>query len=62
VYKDLPIVARSGDEIRELIIDYLARTKTIPSEADGNWRIEPREALDAILKAAQEEAAERNSR
>ena len=62
VYKDLPIVARSGDEIRELIIDYLARTKTSPTEADGNRRIEPREALDAILKAAQEEAAERNSR
>ncbi|MFZ0739868.1 MAG: 5'-nucleotidase C-terminal domain-containing protein [Candidatus Acidiferrales bacterium] len=55
VYKDLPIVERSSDEIRELLIDYLTRTKTIPTEADGNWRIEPQEALDAILKAAQAE-------
>jgi len=62
VYKDLPVVERSSDEIRELIIDYLARTKTFPTEADGNWSIEPREALDAILKAAQNEAAERNTR
>jgi hypothetical protein len=62
VYKDLPIVERSSDEIRGLITDYLTRAKTVPTEADGNWRIEPREALDAILKAAQEEAAERNSR
>ncbi|MFZ0911419.1 MAG: 5'-nucleotidase C-terminal domain-containing protein [Candidatus Acidiferrales bacterium] len=62
VYKDLPIFERSSDEIRELIIDYLARTKTIPTEADGNWKIEPREALDAILKAAQEESAERSTR
>jgi hypothetical protein len=58
----LPIVERSSDEIRELIIDYLARTKTVPTDADDNWRIEPHEALDAILKAAQEEAADRNTR
>jgi 2',3'-cyclic-nucleotide 2'-phosphodiesterase / 3'-nucleotidase len=62
VYKDLPIVERSSDEIRELLIDYLARTKSIPTEADGNWRIEPREALDAILKAAREESGERSTR
>ncbi|MGB9401986.1 MAG: hypothetical protein WCA98_00495, partial [Candidatus Acidiferrales bacterium] len=58
VYKDLPIVERSSDEIRELLIDYLTRTKTIPTEADGNWRIEPQEALDAILKAALAEETE----
>jgi 2',3'-cyclic-nucleotide 2'-phosphodiesterase/3'-nucleotidase len=62
VYRDLPIVERSSDEIRELMIDYLARKKTIPTQADGNWRIEPREALDAILEAAKAEAAERNTR
>ncbi len=62
VYRDLPIAERSNDEIRELLIEYLARTKTISPDAVGNWHIEPREALDAILQAAKEDAAERNTR
>jgi 2',3'-cyclic-nucleotide 2'-phosphodiesterase (5'-nucleotidase family) len=55
VYQGLPIVYRSNDEISELLVDYLARAKTIPVKADGNWKIEPPEALAAIEKAADEE-------
>ena len=60
VYQGLPVVYRSPVEIRELMIDYLSREKTIPATADGNWKIVPPEALAAIEKAADEDAAERN--
>ncbi len=52
VFKGLPIVYRSSKEIGELLIDYVARTHVIPTQADGNWRIEPPEAREAFLRAA----------
>ncbi len=39
-------------EIRELLIDYLSRTKIIPGEASGNWRMTPPDAVAAIEAAA----------
>jgi 2',3'-cyclic-nucleotide 2'-phosphodiesterase/3'-nucleotidase len=59
VYKGLPVVYRSPVEIRELLIDYLTRTKKIPSGAAGNWKIVPAEALAAIEKAADKETEDR---
>jgi len=56
VYQGLPIVYRSEDEVSELLVDYLTRTKTIPVTAEGNWKIEPPEALATIEKAADEES------
>ncbi len=62
VYKGLPVVYRSAEEIRDLIIEYVTRTSAIPTTADDNWRIEPREALEAILREARErEARERGA-
>ncbi|MGB8525233.1 MAG: 5'-nucleotidase C-terminal domain-containing protein [Candidatus Acidiferrales bacterium] len=55
VYQGLPIVYRSNEEISELLVDYLKRTKTIPSAPEENWKIEPPEALAAIEKADDEE-------
>jgi hypothetical protein len=49
-------VYRSNDEISELLVNYLTRTRTIPSAPGGNWKIEPPEALAAIEKAANEES------
>jgi 2',3'-cyclic-nucleotide 2'-phosphodiesterase/3'-nucleotidase len=49
-YKGLPVVYRSTKELRELVIDYLARTKTIPTQAAGNWKMIPPEAVAAIEK------------
>jgi 2',3'-cyclic-nucleotide 2'-phosphodiesterase/3'-nucleotidase len=54
VYQGLPIVYRSPQEVRELIIEYVTRTGAIPTTADGNWKIVPREALQAILREARE--------
>ena len=39
MYKNAPVVYRSGEEIRELIIDWVERNKTIPVEPSGNWKI-----------------------
>jgi 2',3'-cyclic-nucleotide 2'-phosphodiesterase/3'-nucleotidase len=39
MYKDAPIVYRSSAEVRELIIDWVERNKTVPTETDNNWRI-----------------------
>jgi 2',3'-cyclic-nucleotide 2'-phosphodiesterase/3'-nucleotidase len=39
MYKDAPVVYRSSEEVRELIIDWVERNKTIPTKLDNNWRI-----------------------
>lgn len=39
MYKDARVVYRSGEEIRELIIDWVERNKTIPVTPNNNWRI-----------------------
>jgi 2',3'-cyclic-nucleotide 2'-phosphodiesterase (5'-nucleotidase family) len=39
MYKDAPVVYRSSEEVRELIIDWVEKHKTIPTQADNNWRI-----------------------
>jgi 2',3'-cyclic-nucleotide 2'-phosphodiesterase/3'-nucleotidase len=39
MYKDAPVVYRSSEEVRELIIDWVEWNKKIPTQADNNWRI-----------------------
>lgn len=39
MYKAAPVVYRSSEEIRELIIDWVERHKTIPTEPTNNWKI-----------------------
>ncbi|HEY0081074.1 MAG TPA: bifunctional UDP-sugar hydrolase/5'-nucleotidase [Pyrinomonadaceae bacterium] len=39
MYKGAPVLQRSSEEIRELIIDWVERHKQIPSEPTNNWRI-----------------------
>ena len=41
MYKNAPVVYRSSEEIRELVIDWVERNKTIPTGANNNWRIVP---------------------
>lgn len=41
MYKGAPVVYRSSEEIRELIIDWVERNKTVPTEPTNNWRIVP---------------------
>jgi len=39
MYKDAPVIYRSSAEVRELIIDWVEKHKTVPTKADNNWRI-----------------------
>jgi 2',3'-cyclic-nucleotide 2'-phosphodiesterase/3'-nucleotidase len=39
MYKGAPVIYRSGEEIRELIIDWVERNKQIPAQATNNWRL-----------------------
>jgi 2',3'-cyclic-nucleotide 2'-phosphodiesterase (5'-nucleotidase family) len=39
MYKDALVVYRSSAEVRELIIDWVEKNKTVPTQADNNWRI-----------------------
>jgi len=52
VYSNLPVVYRSPEEIRDLIIEHVSRTRSIPTKANHNWHIEPPEALAALRRAA----------
>jgi len=52
VYKGLPVLFRSSSEIRELLINYLERTKEIPADPAGNWKMAPAEAVAAIEHAS----------
>src|SRR5437763_692243 len=39
MFKNAPVVYRSSAEVRELIIDWVEKNKTIPTKASNNWRI-----------------------
>ncbi len=47
-----PIVYRSNEEVRELIVDWLARTHRMIEQPDGNWRVVPDAARRALLHEA----------
>lgn len=41
MYKDATVLYRSSEEVRELIIDWVERNKTVPTQTNNNWRIVP---------------------
>ncbi|MCA1556962.1 MAG: 5'-nucleotidase C-terminal domain-containing protein, partial [Acidobacteria bacterium] len=41
MYKGAPVVYKSSDEIRELIINWVERNKVIPTAPTNNWRLLP---------------------
>lgn len=41
MYANAPVVYKSSEEIRELIIDWVERNKTVPVKPDNNWRLVP---------------------
>ena len=58
VFKGLPIVYRSPREVRELIIEYVTRAGQIPVTSDGNWSIQPAEAVEAFIREEQRRATQ----
>jgi 2',3'-cyclic-nucleotide 2'-phosphodiesterase/3'-nucleotidase len=41
MYKNAPVVYRSSEEVRELIIDWIEQHKVIPTQPTDNWRLLP---------------------
>ena len=52
VFKGKPILYSSPQEVRELMIEYVRRTGVIPAEANHNWRILQKEAVEAMVAEA----------
>jgi 2',3'-cyclic-nucleotide 2'-phosphodiesterase/3'-nucleotidase len=48
MFRGAPIAWRSGQEIRDLVIDYYLGGKSLPAEPDGNWRIVPETARKVL--------------
>ncbi|MBA2340393.1 MAG: 5'-nucleotidase C-terminal domain-containing protein [Pyrinomonadaceae bacterium] len=51
MYKDAPVLYRSSEEIRELIIDWVERNKLVPAEPTNNWRLVPQASVAAGRKS-----------
>lgn len=58
VYKNLPVVYKSTEEIRDLLIAYLKKAEQFPL-ADGHWRIVPDAAREAIESQARKQGQTR---
>lgn len=57
VLQGLPILYRSPEEIRELIIQYVSRTGIIPTTTDTTWSIQPPAAAEALIREERSHAA-----
>ncbi|MBL8179466.1 MAG: 5'-nucleotidase C-terminal domain-containing protein [Bryobacterales bacterium] len=51
------ILWKSGEEIRNLIVEYYTQRKLLPARADGNWKIVPETARRRLREEASAEAA-----
>lgn len=52
MFKGAKIVWRSTRDIRDLMVEYYTARKELPSKANDNWRIQPREAREVLLREA----------
>jgi 2',3'-cyclic-nucleotide 2'-phosphodiesterase/3'-nucleotidase len=50
MFRDAPVVWRSGREIRDLMADYFAERKRLPGKPDGNWRLVPPLAVETLAR------------
>jgi 2',3'-cyclic-nucleotide 2'-phosphodiesterase / 3'-nucleotidase len=53
-----PIVWRSGQEIRDLMVEYYTARKELPSTVSGNWRVVPDLAAKTLAREAQAAAGQ----
>ncbi len=59
MFRDAKILWKSDREIRDLIVEYYSQRKTLPAEADGNWRIVPPAALATLEREIRREPGPR---
>jgi len=58
MFRGAPVVWRSSEEIREMMVRYFTEKGSVPSKAHGNWRVVP----DAAREELHREALSRGSR
>ncbi|MBS1825342.1 MAG: 5'-nucleotidase C-terminal domain-containing protein [Acidobacteria bacterium] len=51
------ILWKSGEEIRNLIVEYYTQHKLLPAKPDGNWKVIPETARQRLHEEARAEAA-----
>jgi len=51
------VLWKSGEEIRNLIVEYYTQHKLLPAKADGNWKVIPGTARRRLHEEAKAEAA-----
>ncbi len=57
MFRNARVLWKSGDEIRDLVIEYFTERKALPSKPDNNWRIVPETARKRLEADARNEAA-----
>ncbi|HZT37969.1 MAG TPA: 5'-nucleotidase C-terminal domain-containing protein [Bryobacteraceae bacterium] len=57
MFRHAPVLWRSADEIRDLIVEYYTQHGELPAQADHNWRIEPPAAERALFREASAQAS-----
>ena len=53
-FRGRAILRRAAEPVFELLVEYAERAKEMPVKADGNWRIEPVAAREALERAAEQ--------
>ena len=48
MFRGAPVLWRSGEEIRDLIVRYYTERGRLPAAPDGNWRIVPSQAVRTL--------------
>ena len=52
MFRGAKVVWQSAEDIRDLMIQYYGRKRSLPVKADGNWRIEPAAARRRLIQEA----------
>ena len=52
MFKDAPVLWRSSDEIRDMMVEYYTHRKKLPVSPDNNWRVVPDAARVALEREA----------
>jgi 2',3'-cyclic-nucleotide 2'-phosphodiesterase/3'-nucleotidase len=61
MFRNAPVLWKSGEEIRDMVVRYFTTHKLLPAAPDNNWRIVPDAARRTLESEARAEAARANT-
>ncbi len=50
MFREAPVLSRSTQTVRDLMVEYYIERKALPERADNNWRIVPEQAVETLRK------------